>query len=122
MLSTQHVNYNFIGSDSSINIFAGNTDSKFSFTFSIRYSGNIGIYLAKTYPYMASFSDNSNGTIPNGTNTFETNDINIGRVNIKYFYGSASPMNGVSGTFEMDAVNANGKVIHITEGRFDIGF
>jgi hypothetical protein len=122
LLASQKVRYNYVGSDSSINIFASNSESKFNFRISINYLGAIGIYLTKAYPYTGTFYDDSNGTLPNNSNIYETNISNIGRVNIKYFYGSSSPMNGVSGTFEMEAVNANGKVINITEGRFDIGF
>jgi hypothetical protein len=79
------------------------------------------VYYTKAYPYTGTFYDEPNGTLSNNSNTYETDILNIGKVNIKYFYGSKSPMNGVAGTFEMNAVNANGKVIHITDGRFDIG-
>lgn len=127
LLATDHVYYNLIPADSSINIGTGTTSSaknRFSIFFTIKYTGGIGTYLMKTYPYQGIFSDESNGNIPGGTNTFTTNDTYIGKINIKYFNGSYSPFNKgtiLSGTFEMDAVNGNGKVIHITEGRFDIG-
>ncbi len=125
LLATQYVYYNIRSSDSSINVGVSNSKTNFNFHFSIKYLGATGIYLAKTYPYIASFQDNANGSIPGSSNVYETNDNNIGKVNIKFFNGSLSPVqpgNILAGTFEMDAVNANGKVIHITEGRFDIGF
>lgn len=58
-----------------------------------------------------------------GYNTFKTSDVNIGELNIKYFDGIILPHNTgtiLSGTFEMEVVNKEGKVIHITDGRFDI--
>lgn len=122
LLSDQHVKYNYVRSDSSINVFVGNTISKFNLDISINYKGVLGMYTTRVYPYIATFYDNSNGTIPGSSNTYTTDLVNLCRVNIKYFFGSSMPMDGLSGTFEMDAINANGKVIHITEGRFDIGF
>lgn len=124
LLASEHVIYSFSTSDSSINIFAGDTKSKFSIELIIKYLGNPGIYLMKTYPYQGTFYDDSNGTIPGTSNTFTTTDNYTGKVTVKYFNGSYAPYNKgtiLSGTFEMDAVNGNGKVIHITEGRFDIG-
>lgn len=124
LLASEHVSYSFSTSDRSINIFAGNTKSKFSIELIIKYLGNPGIYLMKIYPYRGTFYDDSNGTIPGASNTFTTTENYTGKVTIKYFNGSYAPYNKgtiLSGTFEMEAVNGNGKVIHITEGRFDIG-
>ena len=58
------------------------------------------------------------------SNTFTTSNTYVGKINIKYFNGQFNPpmfATVLAGTFEMDAVNGEGKVIHITEGRFDIG-
>lgn len=127
LLSSEHVSYSMVRADSSINIFAESTSdqkNKFSIDFTIKYGGSLGIYLMKTYPYQGMFYDDSNGTIPGSSNTFTTTDSYIGKINIKYFNGQFNPpvlATVLSGTFEMDAVNGNGKVIHITEGRFDIG-
>ena len=54
------------------------------------------------------------------SNTYETDNINIGKINVKYF----SPTIGgiLAGTFELYASNGTGKIIHITEGQFDIGY
>ena len=41
-------------------------------------------------------------------------------MNIKYFTASVGGI--LAGTFEMNAINGNGKIIRITEGRFDIGY
>lgn len=127
LLSSEHVKYSLISTDSSINIFAANTSNlkpKFHLALVIKFKGAQGIYDMKSYPYQGDFMDASNGTIPGGTNNFNTSDAHIGKVNIKYFNGSYSPpFKGsiLSGTFEMEAINNEGKVIHITEGRFDIG-
>lgn len=126
-IASDHVYYNLIPSDSSINIGAGTTSStknKFSIYFTIKYTAGIGTYFMKTFPYQGIFMDNSNGTIPGNSNTFTTSNTYVGKINIKYFDGGYNPFKKgtvLAGTFEMDAVNAQGKVIHITEGRFDIG-
>lgn len=126
-IASDHVYYNFIPGDSSINIGAGttsNSKNKFSVYFTIKYSGNIGTYHMKTFPYEGKFSDESNGNVPGGANSYATSNSQIGKINIKYFNGTYTPFNKgtiLSGTFEMDAINTNGKIIHITEGRFDIG-
>ena len=120
LLATQYVNVTGT-SDSSIYILVGNSDIKFNLNFAIKYTTIPGISFTKDYPYVGSFKDNSGGTISGPSNYYTTDSINVARVNIKYLKGSSSPMEGVAGTFEMDAKNANGKVIRITEGRFDIG-
>ncbi|MEO9211310.1 MAG: hypothetical protein ABI208_09445 [Ginsengibacter sp.] len=127
LLGFDHVYYVLGSSDNSISIGAGTSDNskaKFNVFFKINYADKIGIYLMKIYPYEGIFYNDSDGTIPDGSNTFTTSEAHVGTVNIKYFNGSYNPYNKgtiLSGTFEMDAVNAEGKVIHITEGRFDIG-
>ena len=75
-------------------------------------------------PLQAIFQDNSNGTIPGNSNRYETSDVHVGYAIVKYFNGTFRPGNDgsiASGTFEMECINSNGKIIHITEGRFDIG-
>ncbi|MBC7553599.1 MAG: hypothetical protein H7257_06430 [Taibaiella sp.] len=47
--------------------------------------------------------------------TFTTNSIYGGSITYTYYDG-----NILAGTFAFDAVSANGSVVHITEGRFDI--
>jgi hypothetical protein len=116
LLATEHVWGGGLYSDSSIKIGVSNTKQNFNFYLSVKYNGSLGILYSSTYPYYGNFQDNSNGTIPGGSNTFTTDSFNIGKVNLKYLGN-----NIVAGTFEMDAINANGKIIHISEGRFDIG-
>ncbi len=125
LLVNEFVSYNLNSGDSTIYISARNTTSpNFSFDLFIHYLGNTGTYLMKSYPYQATFMDDSNGTIPGTDNTYTTTDTITGSVNVTYFNGIYKPYNIgtiLAGTFQMDAVNGEGKVIHITEGRFDIG-
>jgi hypothetical protein len=125
LLTDQHVLYNLNSIDSIIYISARNTTNpNFSFDLTIHYSDTMGTYLMKTYPCEGIFNDDSNGSIPGSSNTYSTTDTNIGSITIKYFNGSYNLYNIgtiLAGTFEMNAVNSDGKVIHITEGRFDIG-
>ncbi len=118
LLSGQHVNYSYF-SDSSISISISNTDSKFNLHIVFKYLGNLGIYELKLAPNKGEFYDNTNGTIPGSSNTYTTDNNNIGNIYIKYFTASVGGI--LAGTFEMNAINANGNIIHITEGRFDIG-
>jgi hypothetical protein len=111
-------------SDTSIIISASNSKQEFNFNLSVKFSGTTGLSLTAAYPYKGIFQDDAGGTIPGNSNTYYTDSLHLGKVNIKYFNGSINPLQTstiVAGTFEMDAVNANGKTIHITEGRFDIG-
>jgi hypothetical protein len=117
LLATQFVWGGGVYSDSSITIGASNGNQKFSFDLSVKYNGSLGLLYTSTYPYQGSFQDNNNGTLPGNSNTYKTDSFNTGKVNLKYIIQA----NIISGTFEMDAKNANGKVIRITEGRFDIG-
>jgi hypothetical protein len=117
LLASQFVWGGGVYSDSSIKIGASNSKQNFSFFLSVKYNGNLGMLYTSTYPYYGNFQDNSNGTIPGNSNTYTTDSFQIGKVNLKYVIQG----NVVSGTFEMDAKNTNGKIIRITEGRFDIG-
>jgi hypothetical protein len=127
VIGFDHVSYILGSSDSSINIFAGTTSdtkNKFSVDFTVKYNIGIGTYIMKTYPYQGTFIDESNGNLPGLSNTYITTDNYLGKIEIKYFDGAYSPYNKgtiLSGTFEMEGINGNGNVIHITEGRFDIG-
>ena len=116
LLSDQSVWGGASNSQASFTILSSNTTQKFNFSLSVNYNGSLGINYTSTYPYKGNFQDNSNSTIPGNTNSFETDSLNVGKVNLKYLSSDIA-----AGTFEMKAKNANGKVIHITEGRFDIG-
>ena len=112
----QYVNYAFRPLDSIIEISAQNSSTSInvSFDFTFQYLDSLGTYKMKQYA----------GSFFDGKNSYYTTNIYTGSITIKYFNGSFYPINLgtiLAGTFEMDAINSDGKVIHITEGRFDIG-
>ena len=122
-LGSQTVSYAFY-SDTSLSISATNSNTKFYLSIAVKYNGSVGLHFTTSYPNEGLFIDNSNGTIPGNYNSYSTDSLLKGRINIKYFNGNISPLQVgsiVAGVFEMEAKNANGKVIKITEGRFDIG-
>lgn len=125
-LANQSVSYAYYSSDSSFNISATNSATKkfrFSMTFKCT-NINLPSTLIEYYPYGVSFQDISNGTAPSGSNTYNTDNLRTGNVTIKFFNGTLAPGNFgsiLSGTFDFYAINANGKIIHVTEGRFDSG-
>ena len=127
LLASEQVNFNLGSSDSSISISAastGNTKNKFHIHLTFKYLDFLGTYMMNIYPYEGTFYDDSNGSLPTGYNTFTTSNIYLGKLNLNYFNGRFNPYykgSILAGTFEMDAINEEGKVIHITEGRFDIG-
>jgi hypothetical protein len=124
LLSNQFMYYNYLA-DSTFNISAGSTvDKKFNIDLTFKCTSLNSPCYMRIYPFKAIFQDNSNGTIPGNSNVYTTNDTYFGSAIIKYFNGTIYPGNSgniVSGTFDLNLINANGKVIHITEGRFDIG-
>ncbi len=125
LLATQKVAYSYISSDSTFYLYAVNAiDNKFSISLQFKcFELNKNCILSQ-FPNQGIFQDDSNGTLPGTNNIYKTTTTSTGFVKIKYFDGTFSPGNFgtyVSGTFEMDAVNGNGKIIHITEGRFDAG-
>ena len=124
LLADENVYYNFY-SDTTFYIGAGKTqDRKFSLYFKFKcVSLNTNCSL-NSFPYDAYFQDDSDGTVSNNSNSYTTNNTHNGNVKVKFFNGSFNPLASgtiVSGVFEFKAVNSNGKIINITDGRFDIG-
>lgn len=111
-------------SDSSVIIAADNRDQKFNLFLVVRYNNLTGLNYTSKYPYEGFFIAESDGTIPVASNIYNTNNVYKGIVNVKFSNGSLDPLRSstiVSGTFEMEAINGEGKVIKLTDGRFDIG-
>ena len=106
LLASQYVKYGYYV-DSTIIISISNTNSKFNLYVKMKYKGSLGYHNTLGYYRGGQFFDNSNGTIPGNSNTYYTNDTLIGNFNIKYFSPIAEQI--LSGTFEMDAINDNGK-------------
>ena len=125
LLAKQHVYYSYYSSDSTFNIGAGSIiNQKFSININFKCSVLNSQCLLSNFPYKATFTDDSNGTVPGNSNTYSTNNFQTGNVVVKYFNGTFAPGNFgtiASGIFEMECINANGKIIKITEGRFDSG-
>ncbi len=114
-LNPQYVHFSLMPLDL-LDISAQNylTDLRIRFEFIFQYKDSLGTYFLKT----------GDGFFYDGKTSYRTTNIHSGSVTIKYFNGSFNPptfATVVAGTFEMDAVNGEGKVVHITEGRFDIG-
>lgn len=124
LVSFGHVGYTIEPIDSSILIRATSTtgDDKFEILFRIKYINGLGTYPLKVSPYYGKFYFGGNGTNP--LDIYTTSSTSVGTVIIKYFNGQFRPYNPgtvLAGTFEMTAINQNGKSINITDGRFDIG-
>jgi hypothetical protein len=107
------VNYQFT-SDSMINISA-KEDEPFEANLSIEfiYQPNINNY---TLNHQYRYTDWINKNVENyifADSDFYTDSINTGIVNIAYFKN-----NIIAGTFEFDAIDTRGEVVHVTEGRF----
>ena len=124
LLSDQSVYYSYL-SDSVFNIGAGSgINNKFNLYLNFKCFAINSPSLLKAFPFEANFQDKSISTAPGISNSYNTDLNNTGSVVIKYFNGTFNPLSSgtiVSGIFEFNATNGNGKIIRITEGRFDIG-
>ncbi len=94
------------------------------------YNGNdhLSIYIDDEYNHIEEGSYALNNTSINRglfaksssfEETYYTNSENVGTLTITKFDRNK---NIASGTFEFDAVNVNGEIVHITQGRFDKKF
>ncbi len=129
LLNDGSVSYNYSNytTDHSIFIRARRNagDNKFEIWLAIPYKDTIGTYLLMN-DYKGTFflGGNPNPNDQSGASIYTTNNVYTGKVNISYFDGTPVPYYPgriLAGTFEMKGVNKNGKVIQITDGRFDIG-
>jgi hypothetical protein len=97
---------------------AGSTSTeKVSLDFD--YNKNPGVpgtfELAHNYPSGGTYVDNSDGSATLNGGYYETDSVNKGFITLAYYDGNIA-----AGTFEFDCKNPSGKIVHITEGRFDI--
>ena len=75
-----------------------------------------GLFIIKTSNYnQASYFDLHSNDAPLGGNSYYTNRKDTGIVNIM-----RNDTKVIAGTFEMTVANDSGKIVHITDGRFDI--
>lgn len=68
-------------------------------------------------PYWGFYFNYPNGTGPNGSTDYHTDSTHIGTVTITHYTKTFA-----AGTFQFDAMNGDGDIVHITDGRFDIQF
>lgn len=73
--------------------------------------------MAGIYPYIGYYFYYPDGTVPTGSTEYDTDSAHTGTVTVTDYTTTYA-----SGTFAFDAINGDGKVVHITEGRFDISF
>jgi hypothetical protein len=89
---------------------------RYDIEISFRYNDTLGTYpIIDKYPYFGYFWDYTKSVSPNDSNQFSPDNTHTGTVTVSYNDG-----NIIAGTFAFDAVNRKGKVVHVTEGRFDI--
>ena len=73
--------------------------------------------MAGRYPYWGYYTYYPDGTIPTGSTDYHTDSTHTGTVTITHYTKTFA-----AGTFQFDAINGDGEVVHITDGRFDIQF
>lgn len=89
---------------------------RYDIEISFKYSDTLGVYpIIDKYPYFGYFWDYTKAISPNDSNQFQPDKTHTGSVHVMYNDG-----NIIAGTFAFDGINRKGKVVHITEGRFDI--
>jgi hypothetical protein len=105
--------------DNDLSIFAHTFNPEFDFAIDINYDGKTGTYYSNGESLFKSvISDNSNGSSTGlNSNVYKTDSLNLGVFNITKFN---IVEDHVAGTFNIRAINKNGDIINITEGRFDI--
>ena len=92
------------------------TSPHYEIELSIDYDDTLGVYpIICSYPYFGYFWDYTHSISPNDSNQFQPDISHPGSVTVTYNDG-----NIIAGTFAMEAVNRQGKVVHLTDGRFDI--
>lgn len=89
---------------------------RYDIEISFKYEDTLGVYpILDKYPYFGYFWDYTKSVSANDSNQFHPDKTHSGSVKVMYNDG-----NIISGTFAFDGINRKGKVVHITDGRFDI--
>jgi|SRR5690625_1794988 len=91
-------------SDGSLYIKVSHEDPRWSFRITIQSFGQIGVFDSKNFPFQSRFY------------SYRTNQDHFLTVEII----KAIPNRHYAGTFSGEMINGDGKVIQITDGRFDI--
>lgn len=83
-----------------------------------QYLNGLGNYPISTiYPYGAYFTDNAKGALT-GTNiddNYNCDSMHTGSINVVYY-----DSHEMAGYFQFDAISDSGRIVHITDGRFDV--
>lgn len=99
--------------DSTLHIFA---NDEYEISLNHKYNRITGLYEPTSkYPYQNRVVYYTNPPFK-GSQEHYTDSAHTGWINVSFYTGTI-----VAGTFAFDAVNDSGNVVHITEGRFDIG-
>ena len=89
---------------------------RYDIELSFDYDDTLGTYpIIDHYPRFGYFWDYTRSLSPNDSNQFQPDDTHTGSVTVLYKDNKV-----IAGTFAFDAINRKGKVVHITDGRFDI--
>jgi len=111
---TKFTNYS---TDSMLFIITSHENPRWSFHITIKNFGQLGSFDSKNFPYQSAFTGYKNGgTMPTHSNLYETKQDHFLTVEII----KAIPNRHYAGTFSGEMINGDGKVIQITDGRFDI--
>jgi hypothetical protein len=113
---TQQVSYDFVNGAYSFGLSANNRISNENLRIFIRNQviKENDIYILKTDEENSNVAEYENKLV-----SYKTNEINSGEIKFTKF----DDINGiVSGTFWFDAINEDGEVVEIREGRFDMKY
>src|SRR5690554_1289561 len=103
--------------DSMLYIQISNEDPRWGFDIAIKNFGELGAFDSKNFPFQSAFTDYKNGgTMPTYSNHYETKQDYF----LTFKITKAIPYRHYAGTFSGEMINGDGKVIQITDGRFDI--
>jgi hypothetical protein len=107
----------FNRSDSGVILSAQLQKPRHDFSFRFKYMGTtFPSTITDDYPYRAYYYDYSGGSaLPGSGTTYQTDSTHSGTLTITYYDGKV-----LAGIFEIDMVNGNGELVHITDGRFDV--
>jgi len=104
-------------SDGSLYIKVSHEDPRWRFDIMIKNEKSIGVFNSKNYPHYSAFTGYKNGgTMPTHSNHYKTNQDHF----LTFKITKAIPNRHYAGTFSGEMINGDGKVIQITDGRFDI--
>lgn len=125
LLSIENVSYYITVKDTMIyiSVRSRRCGKDYNFDFGFKYIKGAGIYSLKNFPYTDYLKFGSMDSAI-GHDYFQTTEEHPVTMKITWFDGSFNPYFRdaiLSGTFDGEMINDSGKVVRVTEGRFDIG-